>query len=790
MKKLSRVLLITFLVLVVLVGLAFLALNHISRRALPDYNKNISLSGLKAEVKVIRDERAVPHVFASNTHDLYMVTGYLMAQDRLWQMDLLRRVTLGRLSEIFGADMVETDQLLRALRMSEKSHLVLDSLDPAMKSDIEAFASGINQYITQMGKKLPPEYTILGYQPEPWQAVHTVNLIGYMAWDLAGSWQNEVALHKLRSVMPEEKWLQLLPDMKFQTTKVYPDAGSFALLEASNKLADLGIEVRNGSNNWAVSGHRTQSGKAMLANDMHLGFGLPGIWYQIHQIVEGQFSVSGVALPGAPAVITGHNEHIAWGMTNLYVDEMDFFAETLNQEGSHYRFNNEWLPLQIRSEKIAIKGGDTVLVTNAFTHRGPIISGFKQVKGEHLSMRWTGNDYSNELRTILLLNRARNWSDFRDAVRTFGAVAQNIVYADKEGNIGLQVTGNVPLRKAGNAIFVYPGDTDAYDWVGSVPFEELPFEYNPARGYVSSANNRTTGSDYPYYIGYWYDNSARIDRIRFMIESQEQLDVEAFMNMHMDQTTAFAPSFISKMIPVLKGSSDISPMAANTIALLEEWDFSMSADAAQPAIFDNFYKHFMTNLLKDETGDAFTELGGGLLRHIFVQTFENPSSSLIDNINTPGHEDFDALVLQSYEGAIAELTEKLGPKPTEWKWGDVHKLTLNHPMGRVKILDKLLGLNKGPFSVGGSFHTVNPMGYSFHKNFNVTHGASQRHIYNTGDWSQSFTIIPTGTSGIPASKYYASQREMFLRGEYFREPWLPAEVEDAARYKTTFSPEK
>ncbi|HMM10804.1 MAG TPA: penicillin acylase family protein [Bacteroidales bacterium] len=789
MKRLYRILGILLVVLVVLVGLVMLAVSHISRRALPDYNKSITLQGLKGEVQVLRDERAVPHVFADNTHDLYMVTGYLMAQDRLWQMDLLRRATMGSLAEIFGADMVDADHLLRALRMTEKSKMVMDSLSPDMLSELEAFSSGVNQYIAQTGNRLPPEFTILGYKPVPWEPIHTVNLIGYMAWDLVGSWQNEIALYKLRELLPEEKWLQLFPEIDNQQTFVYPEVQTLSLLEAGKKLEDMGLEIRNGSNNWAVSGTRTVSGKAMMANDMHLGFGLPGIWYQIRQTVKGKFSVSGVSLPGAPAVICGHNDHIAWGMTNLYVDEMDFYAETINPEGTHYSFNGNWLPLEIRSEKIAVKGGDTVVRTIAFTHRGPIISGFKKMEGEQISMRWTGNDYSNELRTIMLLNRATNWDEFRDAVKTFGAVAQNIVYADVEGNIGLQVTGNIPIRRSGNAIFVYPGDTDTYDWTGSVPFSELPFEFNPPRGYVSSANNRTAGPDYPHYIGYWYDNSARIDRIRQMIEATDKHDTESFMNMHLDQTTAFAPPFVERIIPIIKNSGDLSPKTFEAISLLENWDYSMPANAPQPAIFEGFYRHFMANVLKDELGDKFADIGGGLMRHIFSQLFDNPQSSLIDDTRTTEVEDFETIVVRSFEDAIAELSDKLGTKPANWKWGDIHQLTLNHPMGRVKVLDRLFGLNKGPYPVGGSFHTVNPMAYNFHKGYAVNHGASQRHIYNTGDWSQSYTVIPTGTSGIPASRYYAAQRNMFLKGEYYREPWNREEVEAVAKYKAVFSPQ-
>lgn len=781
-------------ILAAILLIAFAIVYYLELRALPRYNKDITISGLKADVRVYRDERAVPHVYAQNEHDLYMVTGYLMAQDRMWQMDLLRRVTLGRLSEIFGADMVNTDLLLRALRMSEKSGLVLEKADESLLQSLNAFAAGVNSYIEQAGKRLPVEFTLLGYTPEKWEPMHTLNLIGYMAWDLAGSWGNEIALHKLRGKVSDEMLMELYPDMEMQTTYVHTvnnaNSLSYNMLDAVAKLRELGLEGFSASNNWAVTASKSANGKALMANDMHLGFGLPGIWYQIHQVVEGSFQVSGVALPGAPMVINGHNDHIAWGMTNLYVDEMDFYSETLNPDDSTmYLFNGEWLPLEFREEIINIKGAEPVKRNNVFTHRGPLISGFKKVDDEQISMRWTGNEFSNELRSIYLLNKARNWDEFRNALSTMGAVSQNVIFADTEGNIGLQTAGMVPVRKQGNGIFVYPGDTDAFDWTGFLPFEDLPFTYNPPEDYVSSANNRTTGPDFPHHIGYWFDNSARIDRIREMIEGKPQLDIDDFKKMHADFNSAFAAKYAPDLVKIIGESSDLKPIENQAFENLKNWNYYLGKDCTATPVFELFYLNFMRNALEDELGEtSFRELGGGLLRHVFAHLWVNRDSNWIDDIRTTEKESFESLVMKSFADAVHYLAVNHGNNPDQWKWGAMHQLSLKHPMGRVKLLDKLFGLNMGPYPVGGSFHTVNPMGYGFHAGFSVAHGASQRHIYMPSDWDNTYTVIPTGTSGIPGTRYYGFQAQAFLNNEYFHESWSRSDIEDKAKYQCTFKP--
>ncbi|MFA6482488.1 MAG: penicillin acylase family protein, partial [Bacteroidales bacterium] len=529
MKKILLVL-GAIVVVVVIGGLIFIG--QFKTKAIPDYNRDIKLKGLTAGVTVIRDSFAIPHVYAENEHDLYLAIGYTMAQDRLWQMDLLRRVTQGRLAEIFGKDLVDADLLFRALRFTEKSRGVFSRADESLRVCIESFAEGVNQFIASAGKKLPPEFGLLGYKPEPWLPEHSLNLIGYMAWDLSTGWPCEVLLDKMSQKLGPDLSKYMIPDMdSVNKTAIYPDFKlDKSTVEALTKLSEtasvtevMGLDVFRGSNNWAVAGRKSVTGKPLLANDMHLSLNIPGIWYQMHEVIPGKLDVTGVVLPGQPMVVAGHNDSIAWGFTNVMTDDADFYQETLNPANpDQYRLNGEWKDLKKIEEKILVKGGDTVIKINRFTHRGPIISEMKKVADKVLSMRWLGNEESNEVLTVYRLNRASNWTDFRNALRTFVSVNQNAVYADVNGNIGLQSAIGIPIRE-GDRILVYPGDTTRYDWKGLVPFDELPYSYNPECGYVASANCKTAPNDYPYYISDWYVLPYRMDRIREMLTEKEKL---------------------------------------------------------------------------------------------------------------------------------------------------------------------------------------------------------------------------------------------------------------------------
>jgi penicillin amidase len=796
MKIVKRILYSLLIVLVLAAVVGGFLLHNVKTAALPDYNKSIELPGLSEEVSILRDAYGIPHIYAENENDLYYAVGYTMAQDRMWQMDLLRRVTQGRLSEILGKDQVNTDLLMRSLRIQEKSEKVASALNPEIVTSLEAFSKGVNYYIKN--NPLPPEFKVLGYKPETWEPVHSINLIGYMAWDLSMGWGTEYFLHTLRAEVSDSKIAELIPDLKRHKTAVYPEFGAVkipaenTLLSATKNLKDLGLEIFNGSNNWAVSGKKSKTGMPLLANDMHLGLFAPGIWYQMHVVVNGKLNVTGVALPGQPSIIAGHNENIAWGMTNVMVDDLDFYAETFNKDSTKYLLDGEWKDLQIKKEIIKTKEGEIIETELKFTHRGPIVNRFKKEKETPLSIRWLGNEMSNEIRTVFLLNRAKNWDDFRDAVKTFKSVSQNIVYADVDGNIGLQCSAGVPIRM-GSGIQIYPGDSSKYDWQGLVPFVELPFEFKPERGYVSSANNKTVAADYPHYISYWFATPSRIDRIREMLEEKEKLGIEDFKAMHADFTSKTAEKMTPIYLASLQHETNWSDTEKAALGKLKNWNYRLGKESTAASIFEILYRKSMENLVKDDLSpELFKSIKGQkmLLENLMINILPEKNSVWIDNVKTEKIESFDDIIIQSFKETVEDLTIQFGEDVEQWSWGELHSFTISHPLGVVSILNKALKLNRGPYSMPGSYHTVCPYSYSFNNLYKATHGASHRHIYDTGNWDNSETIIPTGTSGIPASDFYLDQTEMYIQNQYHADPFTKMEVGKASKFKMSLSPKE
>jgi penicillin amidase len=784
--------------LTLLVISVFFILYHLNARAIPDYNKNFELVGLKGKVEVYRDSFAIPHIFAKNEEDLYRVVGYLTAQDRLWQMDLLRRVTTGRLSEIFGKDLIKVDMLMRALRIPEKSEKVLAHSDASVKRILNAYADGVNQFISASRHKLPIEFVILGYKPERWKVTDCANLIGYIAWDLNGSWNAEIILHKLEAKLSKAQVADFIPGYDSTQSTVYStksingDDWQSELLKTSEKLSSLGLQVFHGSNNWVVSGSKTATGKPMLANDMHLGFNAPGIWYQMHQVIPGKLNVTGVVLPGQPFIVSGHNDSIAWGLTNVMNDDIDFYHETLNPADSNqYKLDGQWKNLLIKHEKIAVKGQDTVRCDLKFTHRGPVISGLKQISKETISMHWMGNEMSNELRSIFLLNRAKNWSDFRDAMKTFISISQNTAYADVRGNIGMYCCAGVPIRK-GNPIEVFPGDTSEYDWQGMVPFDQLPHKFNPAEGFAISANNRTIDSAYPHYISNWFDLPFRYDRIHEMLSTDKKLTVSDMTAIQTDFKSKHVAYYLPGLIESLKNKHQLNRNEQNALLILENWHGEMDAESPAAAIFEVFFNHFIENVLKDELGnDLFKEflVDKIIVRNTIHNIWQKRNSVLYDDVNTKDKvETFDDMVFKSFSQTMADLEKGQGNNVYSWQWGKIHTFTLEHPLGKVKILDVAFHLNRGPFEIGGSFHTVAPYSYWYNNPFKVTSGASQRHVYDLSDWDNSYTIIPTGNSGIPASKHYCDQTLLYLEGKYHHDWFSEKLAKRNYLYKAVFSP--
>ncbi len=795
MKKVIGYILVILLILVII---GYFVIYHFNSRALPDYNKAMSLPGLRAKVEVYRDSFGIPHIYADNDEDLYQVIGYLTAQDRLWQMDLLRRVTTGRLSEIFGKDMIKTDMLMRALQIPEKSQKVISQSDPSVLKAFQAYAKGVNNYIKDNYEKLPVEFTILGYKPDLWKVEHSFNLIGYIAWDLNGAWNAEIILHKLKSKLTARQLIDLIPRPDSMQSTIYSTAKyteldwRSELMSASSKIEDLGLQAFRGSNNWVVSGSKTASGKPILANDMHLSYSAPGIWYQIHQVIPGKLDVTGVLLPGQPFVVSGHNQKIAWGLTNVMSDDIDFYKETVNpMDSNQYKLDGKWLKFRIKHENIAIKGGDTVRYNFKFTHRGPVISMLKGVSGNVISMRWMGNEPSNEVQSIYRLNRAQNWTDFCNAMRTFVSISQNVAYADSQGNIGMYCCAGIPIRY-GNPTEVLEGDTSAYDWRGIVPFEDLPHKFNPKEGFAVSANNRTADSSYNHYISSWFDLPFRYDRIVEMLKVDKKLTVSDIAAIQTDETSKLASFYLPGLIEIVNKHSKLSNTAYRSLNLLKNWKYHMAAGNSAAAIFEVFYNRIIENLVKDEMGDILYQefLNDKILvRNMFHNVWRNRESVLCDNILTRNKiENYNDVVIKSFDETIIYLTQNLGSESDKWEWGKIHLFTLSHPLGKVHLLNKVFNLNRGPFEVGGSFHTVGPYTYKFTDKFNVSSGASQRHIYDFGDWDLSLSVIPSGISGIPSSPHYCDQTEMFLAGKYHRDLFSFEAVQQNVKYKSTYTP--
>jgi penicillin amidase len=794
MKILKISLTVIAVILVVVLAAGIIVASSLRKSGLPELNGEKAVKGLTADARVIRDERGVPHIYAGNTHDLYFLTGYVTAQERLWQMDMVRHATQGRLSELFKRDMLETDYFLRALGMSKKSKLVLENEDPAVLATLQAYTDGVNAWIQECGKKLPPEFKILGYSPDPWTLTDITNIIGFIGWDLASSnLSDEINNYKLVKKLGPEKASELIADWNLVDEVVYPDftideellEKAVSSIGSMKKLEELGIVTLSGSNNWAVSGSRSETGKPILSNDMHLGFNVPGFWMQMHQVIPGELNVTGVLFPGEPFIIAGHNERIAWGMTNLSVDDIDLFVETVDSSGNNYLYNGQWLPFRDENEELRLSEDSVVTKTIRYTHHGPVISGMRGIDDAVLTMRWSGYDYSDEIMAVYLLDRAGSWDEFRAALSNFRSISQNFAYADVDGNIGLNTGGGVPVRK-GTGLLPRKGDTDEFEWKGYVPFELLPTSFNPSNGFVSSANQRTVTADYPFFISGEFSMPYRIMRIREMAAEKEILGIEDFRKMVTDNHSAYA----AMLTPViLKAAATIVEPDATEQAAIEElkaWDYSMNASLIAPSLFEVIRIELAHNIMYDELGDMYgSSLGRQYDFYIYRMMKEGPDE-WIDDVNTPEQETMDEIMVMSIRSAIDTLTARCGDYGENWQWGKIHTFTLEHPMGSVRILDRLLGLNSKTYGIGGSYHTVEP--YSYKENFRANHGASERHIFNTADWDKSLTVIPTGTSGIPGSPFYLSQTDTYVTNGFFAEPFSDQAVEAAKKYEMIFKP--
>ena len=754
---------------------------------LPKYEGEIQLEGLTSSVDVFFDEWAVPHVFARDEEDLFYAAGYLAARERMFQLSTVALAVRGELASAFGDELLSTDIYLRTWRIHDTAKKMVAAMDINNKSIYNSFCNGINFRIKEIKNDPPIEFKILGISPPLWDPTIVAGYERMMAHEMQGSWQPEIVYGAIAAYFGEEKLAEIIPGydddkptiaaIKYDQFKPLFDA----IINQEFSLRDL-LGKHNadiGSNNWVLSGTRTASGKPLLANDPHLAYTQPPRWFEMH-LKGGRFDVSGVCIAGIPVPVIGQNKHVAWGFTNTMVDDVDFFIETINPTNENeYLHDNKWKTMKVLKETIPLHSGQDTTIVIRLTHHGPIISDIHPLlrgSKEVMSMSWTGHWVTREMDAWVGVNTMKSWDDFSNAVEDFGVPGQNIVYADINGNIGWRPAVFVPIRKEGFSMVPRPGNDSQYDWRGKVPYSKMPFLFNPEGGYISTANNKTIGSDFPYYIsGLWADPS-RAEQIKNRLDTLGNATVEDMKSIQLDLTSQFAKEITPYILDVEKGNE--TGNLARAFKYLREWNGIETVDSEAALIFHAFMRNLTINLYGDELSllgenylDAYTGLKYLVHRNI-REILKTRKSSWIDNIESKMKiETLDEILYLSVVDAIQDIENRYGINRSNWKWGDAHSVTHKHMLSKVRILNWLFDFSVGPFRSGGSDKTPNAGGYSFHDPYYQTSGASMRRIVDFSNLNETQFILPTGQSGISNSPHYRDQADLYHNGLY-RTTWF------------------
>ena len=755
------------LVLVVAVSAGY----YLVQRPLPVVNGTEGASGLKSPVEIVRDRWGVPHIFGDNLEDLVFAQGYVTAQDRLWQMEFSRRIGSGTLSEVLGASTLETDQFVRTIGFRRAAEAEWEKVDPETRGILEAFARGVNAYVESHPDKLPLEFTLLGFRPEPWQPVDSLTWGKVMAWQLGGNWDSEILRAAMLRELGEEMTRELLPGYPKDGPTIVPAGVSYegigaraiaSLRPIKETVGVVGIGL--GSNNWVVDGSKSITGKPLLADDPHLGVGMPAVWYEVH-LCGGGLDVTGASFPGVPGVIIGHNRHIAWGVTNVGPDVQDLYIERINPANpNQYLYQDKWEDMRIIHEEIRVKGRkEPVVLEVRVTRHGPIINPAVEGLDQPLAMRWTALEPGTVSRSVLAINRASNWPEFRDALRYWSVPSQNFVYADTKGNIGYQTPGDIPIRAEGNGLVPVPGWTGEYEWTGYIPFDELPTVYNPPTHYIATANNKVIGDDYRHHISYEWDPGYRARRIVQMLTAKDKLGPDDFRQMHLDQKSLFA----ADVLPHLARIKARDELTSKALDYLYNWDGNLAADSVGATVFETSYIKFLKNaygaLMSPELLQEYQGAGGA---HVLctLNILKDPSNPCRVALEKATGRSLEETWSLSLEEAVKELSGRLGGEVSAWQWGRLHTVTFNHPFGEMKPLD--LFFNAGPYPTGGDGLTVNAAGYEVGKSFDQKTVPSLRMIVNLADMDKSLFVHTTGQSGQLFAQHRDDFVPLWLRGEY------------------------
>lgn len=731
------------------------------RASLPQIDGEVAVRGLGAPVEVIRDRFGIPYIVAESANDAYFGLGFVHAQDRLWQMDVMRRLGAGRLSEVVGESTVEIDALFRSLGLYRLAERSFQELRPEVQAALIAYSDGVNAGLATYGPALPPEFILLDYSPEAWVPADSLVWGKLMAMRLSRDWRTELLRARIARALGPEALDLLFPDWDpaAPTTiaATAPQAAPSQLALPSGWPLDE-LAAGGASNVWAISGARTASGKPLLANDPHLGVTLPGTWYMA-RLAAPDLEVVGATAPGVPFVILGHNRHIAWGFTSSEADVEDLFVETpdpadparyLTPEGSE--------PFAARDEAIGVKGQEPVMLTVRETRHGPVVSDALKLAGEDptedavlaLSAPYLARD-DRSAEALWALNRARSWQEFEAALTRFTAVQQNIFYADTDGHIGFISPGRLPIRDGGTGFLPADGATGRGDWTGFIPYDALPRAFDPPTGLLINANNRPVGADYPYFIGRTWPPRYRAERAETLLDTATPQNPATSAAAQADTVSTMALDLLPLMLPL---AAPRSGPALRALDRLRAWDGAMAAERGEPLIFETWYRRLEALLLGDELGALY---GGyrGLNAATVKRILSGETGWCNDRETESTTEDCAAIATRALEEAVAAIAEAQGADQSSWSWGEAHRLTLSHRVfGRIPVLRDWFSLS---FPMGGGDYALSrtaswgPRGQA---DFPVRHIASLRAVYDLADLDASLFAPASGQSGHPLSPHF------------------------------------
>ncbi len=756
--------LLALLVLVVTGGWLYL------HSSLPQTNGSVSLAGLDGHVEIVRDTDGVPHIFASTDNDAFFALGYVHAQDRLWQMEFQRRTGGGRLSEIMGKVTLDVDKFLRTLGTYRAAESAWSALSMESKLVVEAYVAGINAWIGE-GHTLPIEFLILGVKPEPWTVYDSMVWSKMMMWDLGGNWDDELLRTLLLSAVGQERSAELMAGYPSGATTILASDVVSSLLALDAFLKDSlqlgGLDV--GSNSWVIAGEHTESGQPLLANDPHLGASIPSIWYLV-ELQGDKLHVTGTTFPGMPIIPIGHNENIAWGLTNLGPDVQDLYIERINpQNPNQYEVDAKWVDMIIVAEEILVKDEEEVLLYAArSTRHGPLISDVSGKAAAPLALRWTALDDGDTTADAFLdMAYAANWEEFTEALSAYVGPSQNIVYADRDGNIGYFAAGRIPIRAKGDGTVPVPGWNSEYEWESWIPFDELPHVFNPAEGYIVTANNKVVPDDYSYFISSSWAPPYRAERILELIGTMtsggRKVSSADMVAIQGDQLSRQ----VRELMPYVLSVDPEDERQAAALDYLRGWDGVMHAEKVAPTIYTAWFQQLPLVIFEDDLrGEAYEQFADRRHASFLAGVLSESAYTWCDNVLTVPAESCSDAYAQALHRALDGLEETLGKDMARWRWGEVHQTIYTHnPFSEVGALRPIFQRQIGN---GGGPYTVNVGPYKFSEPYVQAAVPSYRQIVDLSDWNSSLFMHTTGQSGNVLSRHYDDLIERHQAVEYLR----------------------